>query len=388
MNGLNGGLASRNPQAQIQQIAAELWLALGQTDSSEMARLASHLPSDFVGALGRRARNLAILASEISGWTCDEIRGIAGAATKGTLVDHLKNRGGTAAESASRAYEQVCSCSRSVIESPREQLPRMFVIMSTALLASGGPDGDGGIPDLDIPLLGIGAHRSPLTHSFLTGAALEALAIALIRTIAVVHKNLPDKRHSAWDRMTPKLIRGIEHARGGATLGLAYHFLVDGVLQPGPYHGLPIEMPLEVHQAIFVGSGLGELGSHMEEVSAAQAELVKHQWRLAWLVTRIVQDDRLSHAVRFWFLDFAFGTSSPCARGPTKPEASGPQHHPREDAIVGKLMRCSQCNRCRAISRDFFVRESKHLGRPMGVPDLRLLTCRECGAKRSFEVVA
>jgi hypothetical protein len=33
---------------------------------------------------------------------------------------------------------------------------------------------------------------------------------------------------------------------------------VDGLLQPGAYHGLPIEMPMEAHQTILAANGVAE----------------------------------------------------------------------------------------------------------------------------------
>jgi hypothetical protein len=44
----------------------------------------------------------------------------------------------------------------------------------------------------------------------------------------------------------------------GTSAGLAYHLLVDALIQPAPLHGLPVEMPIEMHQTIMAASGLAE----------------------------------------------------------------------------------------------------------------------------------
>ena len=40
---------------------------------------------------------------------------------------------------------------------------------------------------------------------------------------------------------------------------MAYHLLVDGLAQPAPYTDIPVAMPMELHQSIFVVNGIGEV---------------------------------------------------------------------------------------------------------------------------------
>lgn len=41
-----------------------------------------------------------------------------------------------------------------------------------------------------------------------------------------------------------------------ASVGMAYHFLVDGLVQRAPYDDIPL--PFEAHQSVFAVIGLGE----------------------------------------------------------------------------------------------------------------------------------
>lgn len=105
---------------------------------------------------------------------------------------------------------------------------------------------------------GIGFHRSPLTHSILIGAALETGLMSLVRLVHLVHAQLPPHHDPLWDVLEHQSTALLNAANRGASLGLAYHLLVDGLAQPAPYHGLPISLPIEGHQAMFVANGMAE----------------------------------------------------------------------------------------------------------------------------------
>ncbi|KQP21391.1 hypothetical protein ASF45_04245 [Pseudorhodoferax sp. Leaf265] len=127
-----------------------------------------------------------------------------------------------------------------------------------ALIVSGGPDGDGGAPDLDL-MVGIGAHRSWLSHSILAGAALEGMLRAMLELVRMVHDKLPEEREPVWDLLYQRAAELTEAANRGVSLGVSYHLGVDGLVEPAAYHGLPFEMPLVGHQALFTANSLAEL---------------------------------------------------------------------------------------------------------------------------------
>jgi len=52
--------------------------------------------------------------------------------------------------------------------------------------------------------------------------------------------------------------RSLEAATQGASAGIAYHLLVDGLVQLGTYHAFGIELPQAVHNSIADLNGLTE----------------------------------------------------------------------------------------------------------------------------------
>ena len=47
--------------------------------------------------------------------------------------------------------------------------------------------------------MGIGTHRSPLTHSILIGSLLETALLLLTRLVLCTHKNLPPNHDPLWE---------------------------------------------------------------------------------------------------------------------------------------------------------------------------------------------
>lgn len=107
-------------------------------------------------------------------------------------------------------------------------------------------------------IMGIGAHRSFLTHSILMGAALETGIISLLHLTQLVHGNLPRQRDPLWDQIASQSHSILHAANQGASIGMAYHLFVDGLAQPAAYRDLPISMPMETHQGIFVANASAE----------------------------------------------------------------------------------------------------------------------------------
>lgn len=103
-------------------------------------------------------------------------------------------------------------------------------------------------------LAGLGYHGSPFTHSIIAGAILETSVLLLIRVVTKVHHRLSERHDPLWDEFNSHATTLSSAAGKGASIGVAYHLLVDGLAQPAPYHGLPIDMPIEAHQALFVSN--------------------------------------------------------------------------------------------------------------------------------------
>lgn len=249
--------AAREGMARMQR---ELVAAIDGLSRQDLLGLARFSLQHTGGAAGRRLRNVAGLVHTV---------GKGAAVVTGHLVGMTRKNGGDESAEALgrmigrgiRRVEGGYDSAREVVvalrSNPKEALPQLLTTVIVALLVSGGPDGDGGVPDLDL-MVGIGAHRSWLSHSIVAGAVLEGLLRTLLEMVRIVHAKLPQERAPLWDVLYLHAAELTEAANRGASIGLAYHLVVDGLAQPAPYHGLPVSMPIEAHQALFTANGAAE----------------------------------------------------------------------------------------------------------------------------------
>ena len=142
-------------------------------------------------------------------------------------------------------------------ENPKENAPDLIVGVLAFLAASGGPDADGGFPDLDL-VIGFGAHRSIFTHSILSGAAIETGLYSIATLIGIVQKNLTLGHDPLWDTIHQNKDTYLSAESKGVSAGIAYHLFVDGTVQTGSYHDFPIPMTSEGHQGLFVANAAAE----------------------------------------------------------------------------------------------------------------------------------
>lgn len=141
-------------------------------------------------------------------------------------------------------------------ENPRESAGRFALFCLGFNVASGGLDGDGGIPDLDWTLFE--EHRSILTHSIVPGIVIEVAVGSFVDLIGTIHANLPVEHDPLWDsiRVGSKELSLIAH---GASVGIAFHLGIDATIDgDGSYADLPWSQPEEMHQAIGMGNALIE----------------------------------------------------------------------------------------------------------------------------------
>ncbi|MFC1777323.1 GTPase domain-containing protein [Pseudomonadota bacterium] len=132
---------------------------------------------------------------------------------------------------------------------PKDAANQLFFTILGFYAGSGG-DGDGGIPDLDL-MLGIGAHRSILTHSIIAGAFIETLVFSFLDLSRVLHQHLPDSHSTFWDRLIEIQQTGSEFFVTGASVGIATHLGVDTLVDGfTPYKDLPISLPMGAHEAL------------------------------------------------------------------------------------------------------------------------------------------
>lgn len=235
------------------------WLQMSREDV-----LASGATSGvgFVGAASRRVKNVVNLARSTARFVGQETQAGYSAWLDKRLKLHLQAR----AADASGAMLQICRSVRDFADQfaqvfradPKDAGIQLLTLVVTSLAVSGGPDGNGGAPDLDL-MFGIDAHRSILSHSILMGAALEAGILSLLGVVKMTHSKLPAQHDELWDSLFEQASKMSVAASVGVGVGMAYHLLVDGLVQPAPYHDIPISMPIEAHQSVFVVNGLGEV---------------------------------------------------------------------------------------------------------------------------------
>lgn len=248
--------------SRVDSMQEELRLALAKSSMGDLADLALASGEDFLNAVSRRAISIVSLLVAFHKGVISESEMLVRAAISERAIDHLSERLSVATDkvtaSVSTGATALSDLYDELTTSPKAAVPKLFVLVITSLLASGGLDGDGGIPDLDIPLMGIGAHRSLFTHSILIGSLLETALLLLTRVIVSVHKNLPEKHDSLWDDILQHSDQLLSAAGQGVSIGIAYHLVVDAFIQPAPYHGLPTHVPLEVHQTVMAVNAAGE----------------------------------------------------------------------------------------------------------------------------------
>ena len=241
------------------RLTAELRIALNALNHRQMANWGVDAASMTGHLFVRRVMRLGQGIARLGRGTLAEAKDALEAARNGRLMEHSKQRSkafvDTVKEISERASKQAAAFG-AMVKDP-EQLPEAVVTVLAALVSSGGLDGDGGIPDLDLQM-GIGAHRSIFTHSIIAGSVVEGSLYAVATLVGLTHSHLPAVRDPLWDMIDRNRDRFLTAITAGMSAGLAYHLLIDGTLQPAAYHDLPIHMPLAGHEAILDANAAAE----------------------------------------------------------------------------------------------------------------------------------
>lgn len=256
-----GASHSAESAQRICSMAEELRYAWERAPNGALGSWSTEVAGDFASSLGRRVSNVASLVVTLIEFNGQEIAKAYQASRQERFLEHLRGRAGAAVDWMKDFSSRSKQSSQELIEALRSEPskvgPHLLTMVITSIVVAGGPDGDGGAPDMDL-LGGIGAHRSPWTHSILMGATLETGFLALIRLVQLVHGNLPPRHDPKWDDLAFHAPSILHAANKGTSIGLSYHFLMDGLVQPGSYHGLPVELPAEAHSALQTVNGVAE----------------------------------------------------------------------------------------------------------------------------------
>ncbi|MDR3178123.1 MAG: hypothetical protein LBT96_03975 [Campylobacteraceae bacterium] len=237
-------------------LLSELKSAFELTNSKDITKWALKSVSRFPKIGIRRLKNFGILTVFVTLGIFRETKDAISAAKEKKFSSHLKNRTSEAYNSAigfaSRMNKTFKTFKNTFLDNPKENGFGVLALGLGFLMGSGGLDGDGGIPDTDIGLFGIGEHRSILTHSIIAGIIFEGSILALADFADIICEKIPkEERSEFWDKLS-KVKSGIaEKLVQGTSVGIAYHLAVDATLQPAPYKDLPFSMPMEAHQLLF-----------------------------------------------------------------------------------------------------------------------------------------
>jgi len=149
------------------------------------------------------------------------------------------------------------------IVAPKEkQIETVAITVLTLIifyLSAGGVDFEGGLPDADIAISGIGNHRNYFSHSILIGLGVEFTGRFGILTLNQIKNHLPNPHHKSWDLVYDFIDKNKELAVAAMWLGIGCHLLKDsGIITGGikPYSDLPFSMPMEAHQGMFAANGV------------------------------------------------------------------------------------------------------------------------------------
>lgn len=183
------------------------------------------------------------------------------------LFDHLTARskafGAGSVEAGDKIQSQARKIALALQQDPAVAGSNMVVAALAFYYVGGGLDGDGGVPDLDIDVFGIGGHRSIFAHSIVAGAFVETGLFSLYDFLNRAYQYLPHPHDPLWDGIHDRLMAWLGSASSGASAGLAYHFGIDATVQPGHFRDLPFAVSMEVHQAILGASAISEAKAGM-----------------------------------------------------------------------------------------------------------------------------
>jgi hypothetical protein len=255
---------STGTQTRAVRLYDELCIALGHMESATMKAWGKRAATRLLLLAGQRVGGLAKLATLIVRSGGGELLDLFVASRQRRLLAHIGDRTAAAIDGTvgigREGFRLIVEVSRALLRDPKRTAPNVLGALLGFSAGSGGLDGNGGIPDLDL-LGGIGLHRSPLTHTIIAGIVAEGLLLAIADLAAEVHGHLPERHDPVWDNLA-RIGRPLTESLAiGTSTGLAYHFLVDALIQTGAYHDLPVNLPSEAHQALFAANGVAE-GQH------------------------------------------------------------------------------------------------------------------------------
>jgi len=239
---------------QYNNLNDELIHALKNTSHNDLKYWAKFTISLLPNIALRKVINLGDLLGKFAKVIYKESKDLLIAGYEFRLKSHTKYKLEKINEFSYSAYEDFKNINNLLLkllkEDPKKAAIQIFLAAFGFNVGSGGLDGDGGIPDLDL-LVSIGQHRSIITHSILPTIIIETLFLSVVCLIKIIHSNLPKNHDPIWDQIKENNEDILCTFYNGMSFGLAYHLGVDTFIDSGgTYKNLPFSMPLYGHQMI------------------------------------------------------------------------------------------------------------------------------------------
>lgn len=237
-----------------QRLLQEFRAAISATSSQDLNAWGGRTVSILGEVTIRRGKNFGALLTRVWEFLTKETEGLLKAIRQGDTLPHLKARRAAANDQAHALgsdFKAIFDTLSSNLQNrPKETASKLVAGVFGFLVGSGGVQGDGGIPDLDL-LGGIGAHRSIFTHSVIAGIVVETLILGIIDLSRTIHRNLPENHDPLWDELSSAGGEIFAVLSTGLSAGIAYHLGVDTTIDGGgTYKDLPFSLPDVGHQTI------------------------------------------------------------------------------------------------------------------------------------------
>jgi len=243
------------------RIINEFQFALDACSASDINRWGGRVVKILSLITIRRIEGLFYLIKSVSIFLVKESLGLTRSIFEGRFVSHIKEKTESSIEGVRdlkyELKESISEISKILKEDPRSISTKLFAYFLGFYTGSGGRDG--GLPDLDF-LMGIGVHRSIVTHSILVGIIAEALLLSTLELALIVHEKLPEDHDPWWDKLKLNTNKIINDFVSGLSFGIATHLTIDATIDGGgTYKDLPVPLPLIGHQTIMGVNAVTEL---------------------------------------------------------------------------------------------------------------------------------
>ena len=179
--------------SRAKKLYEEFKYAWDKTSPKEKKDWALDVGVDFGKVMLRRGRGLIKSIGYLARRILKEGEDLTIAVYNQEGKEHIINRKDAAVKSirsgattSKKAVKNIISVLKT---NPKEAAPTLFLGFVGFICGSGGVDGNGGIPDLDIVAGGIGNHRSIFFHSVISAAVLETIVFSSVKAINIMHSN-------------------------------------------------------------------------------------------------------------------------------------------------------------------------------------------------------